>query len=391
MKKLLLPLSLGLLVAASASAQITLTQASFTSASTSGADTLYNTATNPTYPALTADAGGNLDFKNATSNNNSSLLYRVAGTAGSQWADSTTLSFSGFAYKAKLESSLSVTGYVENGEHIDRVAYSLQGAMIPGTIAADSIVIKNQDIAFSAPRTRLAFPSTLNTKWASTYNFDFNFGLTFTALGYSNAAGIVRAFVTEKDTVIGYGKASVRTSNGNGSAFIDVLQVESVTSTVDSFYINGTPASSLLLSGFHASQGQTIITKEQNYFRAGELTPLVHITYDPTNTTPATSQTQAARLPVSIMETELTRTINVYPNPVTSHTVFVSGAPANFGGWNYELQNINGQSMTKGAIQLNANQNKAGINLPGAIAPGTYFLHLYNNAAQETVRVLTIK
>jgi|GEM_PF-7067014 len=111
MKKLLLPLSLSVLVAASASAQISLTQSSFASASIRGADTILTTASNPIYPALTADAGSNLDFTTATSSNNPTYLYRVAGTGSNQWADSMVLSFSGFHYNAKLESTLSSTGY----------------------------------------------------------------------------------------------------------------------------------------------------------------------------------------------------------------------------------------------------------------------------------------
>jgi len=394
MKKLVLPLSFCVLATTGAFAQaITLNQTSFATASTSGADTLLNTATIPTYPALTADAGANLDFTGATSNTSPSVLYRVAATAGSQWADSMHLTFSVFPYTAKLESSLSALGYVQSGEHIDKVGYSLAAVTF---IPTDSLVINSQDIPFSANKTKIAFPATNQSTWSSTYHYDFSFVVTATPFGLNHAAGVVRAYIVEKDTVIGYGKARVKDINGNGSAYVDVLQIETITSTTDSFFLNGSVAPANIVAGLTnntATQGQVTVTKEQYYYRTGELTPLVHITYDPTNTTPATAQTQAARLPSSyIPETQYTRTLNVYPNPVTNHTIIVSGAPANYGNWSYELENITGQVVTKGALELNNNQEKTQVNLSGTIAPGTYFLHMYNGgAAQETVRTLTIK
>ncbi len=388
MKKLLLPLSLGVLVAASANAQITLSQSSFASASMRGADTILTTASNPVYPALTADAGSNLDFTTTTSSNNRTYLYRVAGTGSNQWADSMVLNFSGFNYNAKLESTLSSSGYFMNGEHIDRVAYSL-GAL--DFVPTDTLAINGQDISFSAPRTRIAFPATNQSTWSSTYKFDFGFTLTFTPLGLTNAAGVVRAYVSAKDTVIGYGKVRVQDKNGNGSAYMDVLQIDEYTTTVDSFFINGSLASPTLLGLFHLSQGQATRTKEQFYFRAGELTPLVDVTFDSSNT-PTSAKTQSARVAETfIPETQLTRTINVYPNPVTNHTIMISGAPANYGKWSYEVENTIGQVVSKGALQLSGSQSGTAINLNSNIAPGTYFLHLYNDAAQQTVRTITVQ
>jgi len=274
-----------------------------------------------------------------------------------------------------------------NGEHVDRAAYSL------GTldfVPTDTLAINGQDITFSAPRTRIAFTANNQSTWSSTYKFDFGFTLTLSPLSLSNAAGIVRAYVAVKDTVIGYGKVRVQDKNGNGSAYMDVLQIDEYTTTVDSFFINGSLASPTLLGLFQVSQGQASRNKEQFYFRAGELTPLADVTFDSSNT-PTSAKTQSARVAETfIPETQLTRTINVYPNPVTNHTIMISGAPANYGNWNYEVENTIGQVVTKGTLQLSSNQSHTAIDLNNSIVPGTYFLHLYNGTAQ-TVRTVVVQ
>ncbi len=398
MKKVLFSITL-LASTIAANAQITLNQSSFATAHLSGPDTVL---TSPTPllapPLLPGSAAFAKDMSSYTTNTNMSIIYRVAGTGSNQWADSTYLSFAtGFGYKANYGSSITSTGYIQSGIHIGRSALGLATTTLSGALPTDSVVINTQDIAFTAPRTRLMFPATFRSSWTSSYHFDFNFKLTVTNLFYNNTPGIVRSYVTEKDSVIGYGTIQVRTKDGSNSNYINVLQVQSTVSTRDSFFLNGTLMTPSQLALFVAAgtqfthQGQTTVSNEVYYYRTGELTPALHVTFDSANTHPVSAESQASRMAEAVPETEIAHALNVYPNPVTGHTIMISGTTATYGAWSYELQNIAGQVVNKGALQLNANNAKSSIAVPGTVAPGTYFLHLYNNTNQQTVRKLTIQ
>jgi hypothetical protein len=398
MKKALLSIAL-LACTVATNAQITLTQGSFAGAHLIGPDTLLISdavITNP--PLLPGSAGFYKDMSGFTQANNVSVDYRVAGTGTNQWADSEALSFGSYiGYKANYESSILASGYIQSGIHISRSAVGLLNAGLTGAQPTDSIVVNGQDIIFASPRKRLVLPATFKSSWTSNYVFDFNFTLTFILASYNHAPGVVRSFVIEKDSVIGYGKIQVRTKDGLNSNPTDVLQVQSTVSTRDSFYLNGTPMTPSQLALFQGAgnqfttQGQTTLQNDVYYYRSGELTPALHVTFDSTNSYPRSAESQATRMAEFIPETEYTRTLNVYPNPVTNHTIIVSGTPANYGNWGYELQNVTGQIVTKGAVLLSANNTKTSIGLANTIAPGTYFLHLYNSTAQQTIRTLTIK
>ncbi len=86
--------------------------------------------------------------------------------------------------------------------------------------------------------------------------------------------------LTEKDTVINYGKAVVKRTDNLSSDSINVLEVKVIYKAVDSFFINGSRADSTLLSSFGLKQGQTInSTNEYRFMRANETTPLVDVFY----------------------------------------------------------------------------------------------------------------
>jgi|GEM_PF-2026773 len=398
MKKTLLSITL-LVAAVATNAQITLTMSSFGMASFIGADTLLTSPTpigNP--PLLPGTAAFAKDMSAYTSNADVHVLYRVAGTGGAAWDDSTSLSFApGFGYKANYESKLMTNGYVQSGININRAALGLATTSLTGALPTDSIVINGQEIAFSSPRTRIGFPASFRSAWTSTYHFDFDFTVTFAAASFNNAPGIVRSYVTEKDSVIGYGTIQVRTLDGGNSNYINVLQVQSTVSTRDSFYLNNVLMSNTQLALFAAAgtqfthQGQTTVSNEVYYYRTGELTPALHVTFDSANTHPVSAESQATRMAEFVPETEITRGLTVYPNPVTSHTIMISGTPVTYGAWNYEVENVAGQIVNKGTLQLNANNSKNSILIPNNVTPGTYFLRLYNNTNQQTVRKLTIQ
>lgn len=380
------------------SAQITLGPSDYNLTTVSGTDTLLTSGTaalvNP--PLLPGQASFNQDMSAYTSAANKSLVYKPTGPGNSSLSDSESLSFGSFlAYKANYEYSLFATAYQQKGILIARSALGLGTTSLLGALPTDSIVINAQDIVFSSNRTILAFPVNFKSSWTSNFNFNFNFTVTFAAANLNQAPGIVSSFVTEKDTVTGYGTIQVRTMDGGKSNYIPVLQVQSTVTTRDSFYLNGSLMSPTQLSLFSAGgsqftrQGQTTVQNDVYYYRVGEFTPALHIAYDSTNTYPVSAESQASRMPEAVPEVSAATTLKVYPNPVTGHTIFVSGSPANYGNWNYELQNVAGQVMTKGVLQLSNNQSKVSVILSTQITPGTYFLHLYNNGT-EAVRTLTI-
>ena len=385
MKKLVL-FSVVVLWAAATLAQgpISLTQGSFSAASYNGPDTIFSNSSSPVIPILSRGAAFIYNLASVAASSSLSQLYRV-GTSLASFGDSVTLGFGGLPYNAKLQENVSATSYAENGQQIYRKAYGL-AAYSAAAMPTDSLLIIGQNITYTVPRVKIQFPATYGSFWASAYKFDLSFALTFTPLSYNHAPGVVRTYATELDTVTGYGKMSVQDKNGHTSIYYDVLQVTSIVSSADSFFVNGAPAPQALLTSFGIVNGKRVTSTEQYYYRNGELTPLVYIAYDSTYPQAQYVQTHAARImPNGIAQLAINNTLNIYPNPVSNGNINISATAADYGEWDYTVTTIAGQIITAGKLHINASQS---VNCVRGCAPGTYILRLTCGTKQAVKQLL---
>ena len=397
MKRLLLSTACLSVFAASLSAQITLNQSSYTSTFVGTQDTLLNSITSSTYPTLTAATNATWDMSGAVSNISSaiSILAHVqpaSAFSGAQYADSSTFAFGPAGYTANVQYNIASAGLQELGEHVFRNATHLTGA---GTSATDSVIVDAQDITYSSAHTVIKFPATMNTNWSSTYHYDFDFHLDFAGAGLSNQLGIVRNYITETDTVIGWGKMKVLMVDGSTSALMDVLQVKTTYNVTDSFFLPGQPSFilSALLGQFGLTQGQTTISYTQSYYQANEVSALAFVDYtDSTYTTPASATTYAARgtTPASVVLVNNDNSVNVYPNPVTNRQVSLDINQAKNGMCTYEVIDISGKLLTSDVFMVTGNQIHQQIQLPSNVSAGMYYIRVKMNNNTIAVKPISI-
>jgi hypothetical protein len=384
MRNILLLLSGMMLVAQSVSAQITLTSGSYPT-SVIGTDSLKVTSSSSAFPAVTAMADGVWDMSVVTDTTPVYFAYRVP-TVTYQFADSNTYNLGGYIYKGNVQSSITSTGLLEYGLNIQQAGYSLTSIT---TIPTDSFIINAQDIVYSSPHSKVVFPTTYHNSWLSIYKSDFSFQLSLLVGGYSYAPGIVRTYTTEKDSVIGWGKMRIKDASGSPSPYFSVLQIQTIITTTDSFFLNGTPAPGTFLTLLAVLQGQKTTTYEQNYYRINEVTPLANIQFrDSTYTTPYKATTHAQRIETNAVSNVINENgVKVYPNPVSNRIVSIE-VPSLGGVWTYELIDITGKKIMNGLLQTK--DNIATLVLPSAIMPGIYYLKVNNEGRQVCIKQLEV-
>lgn len=373
--KIILLLLAGMVFASSdISAQLTLSQTSYPS-SVIGIDSLKKTNYNSSFPPLGAAVAGIWDMTVLTDTAPVYFAYRMP-TSPYQFADSGVYSLGKFSYQGNGQSSITDTGILDYGINIQKIAYDLS-SMTLGT--TDSLFIPAQGTIYTRPHTKIAFPATYNSSWASSYSSDLNFEISLASLSYVHAPGIVRTYTTETDSVIGWGKMRVTDAAGFPSAYFNVLQVKTITHTTDSFFINGVPADPMVLIIFGLQQGQRDSTYEQYYYRQQEVTALAQVTFaDNTFTQPKSAITHIQRLippdPISVKKANGQQDIKVFPNPVIDDCLFIEVPAA--GTWDYQLLNSSGIAVMSGSLL--AKGKIAQLLLPAYISQGIYSLRIYN-------------
>lgn len=367
-----------------ATAQQTLTQSSYPT-SVLGTDTLKKTTITSTFPPLSPAAAGLWDMSAVTDTVPVYYAYRVA-TATYQYADSNMYTFAGYGYQGNAQTSITAAGIMEYGVNIQKSGYSLNSLT---SFPTDSLIINQQNIVYTLPRKKIAFPATYMSSWISTYSADFAFQVSLSLISLDHAPGVVRSFITQRDSVIGWGKMRVKDLSGSPSAYLNVLQVQTTIIKTDSFYINGSLAPLPLLSIFNLAQGRTDSTFLHNYYRAQEVTPLAEVRFsNGAYTTPRKATTHVQRLfELGVADINNNARVNIYPNPATGDKIFVDGLSA-AGQWEYSLADISGKAIAKSAITVN--NGATTIPLQADIKAGNYYLTLLSNGVVYCVKPISI-
>lgn len=381
MRTFLLTAWVCLLCVGDISAQLTLTQSSYP-VSVIGTDSLKVTTSSSAIPALVSMANGSWDLSAVTDSSPVFFHYRVPTTIY-QFADSNDYRFYIFDYKGNVQTDITSLAILEFGINIKETKYNIT-SLTGG--AFDTFAINAQNILFSAPRTKIAFPATYHSSWISNYHFDLGFELTFLLDGDTLAPGIIKSYITEKDTVVGWGKMRVKDASGVPSSYLNVLQVQTTIMRTDSFFLKGAPLSPSLLTAFSVTQGQKDTTYRHNYYRPQELTPLAQVEFhDAAFTQPYKATTHIQRLDATSVNDLINEdAIKIYPNPVNSRQVSVL-LPATQGAWSYRLQSITGYILCG---QLNPANTS--LVIPPSAAPGIYYITIIKDGIVVGVKSLQI-
>ena len=290
----------------------------------------------------------------------------------------------GLSYNFMRMGKLTANGFLFMGEHVDRQAFSITS--VSGG-ANDSLIFPQQDIPFTTDFTTIAFPATMGSNWGSEYNFTTNFNLTVLMYGLNNAPCQRKTYVTQKDTVVGWGTMSVKDKQGIASAQMNVLMTKVYIAQVDSFFLNGSPAPAIMLSAFGLTQGQIIKNYQYKFYRAGELMPLLFAdyadsTFSDTNVNGIDIHVEHLDYPTGINDVSGNNSVVAYPNPVSNNTLNIQIIDKTTTNLTFSVINMNGQIVSNG--NLNFNEGAASISTNEFSTPGIYYLQLYKPNGQIT-------
>jgi hypothetical protein len=240
---------------------------------------------------------------------------------------------------------------------------------------ADSLNLPQQNIAYAAPRQIMKFPFTYGTSMTSSFVREGNFTLTIGAYGLNNAIGTKRMYMTQTDSVVGWGTLVLPGPNGPTPRF-NVLLVKRITVEVDSFLLNGAAAPQMLLDAFQITQGQRTEQGRHLFYRANSKIYLFSITYeDQTFTNPVTAYfDRTAAMLTSVEETPgAAPRAAVYPNP------------SNDGSFNISVENGMNELVVRNllgqvVVRMQALSSPVSFSLPSACPPGMYTYQLVDAA-----------
>ncbi len=392
--KALLTLSF-LSLATAASAQITLNQSSYANwrAQT---EIAYRIDTSKPHPALMPATNANWNLSTVTYDTSSMWYYDKGNFSNpalpsATFYDSLSYTVSGpLSYGVRQAGALTAGGFVFYGQSVTRQAFSI--APLSGG-ANDSMVFQQQNIIFTSPENRIKFPATMGSTWNSSFDFATNFNLTIAAFGLNNTPCQRKAHYTRNDAVVGWGKMIVKDSAGNPTMPMNVLMVKTAVTSTDSFFVGGLPAPVQLLTAFGLSQGQTTSRYTYEYYRAGELMPLVQATYRDSSFAANKMEymdVHKNRLsPQSVSDLNSENGISAYPNPVRNQTIHLQVADKSLAQLNYQLININGQVMAKGS--LTPQNGEAQLHAEALRTTGIYYLQLFKGNTPLGVLPLSVE
>ncbi len=280
-------------------------------------------------------------------------------------------------YNVAWEFDNNVNGVDEAGIYVYAQAYDLAG--LTGSIN-DSIFYPLQAYIFSSPRRILKFPCTFNDNWSSVSRREVNFVMNVPAFGLNYAPAKHIFTVTKQDTIKTWGKMRLYTATGP-SIYYDVIMNKIKQTTVDSFYLGGSPAPAALLSGFGVSQGQTTVSNRYIFYRENYSTPMAVFNYGTNNyTTPISVFLEAANLQTQgtgVEEAQLTHAALFFPNPTNSGLINVQFVGLNVPQVNYAVMDMQGKVVQTGST--NMSEGSISIALNAGLANGMYHVQINDN------------
>ncbi len=287
-------------------------------------------------------------------------------------------------YDLYEELDFNSSGAYGAGIHIPAQGYSLT-AITGG--ANDSLKFADQTYRLTSFRNHISFPCTINTAWSSTSYRTANFHLTVVADALNNAPGEHTYNLISKDTIVGWGKMSVYTSNGPSIQY-DVLMDKASVYSLDSFYLYGMPAPSALLNAFSVTQGQQSGLQYSYYFyRQGYYNYLAKFNYgsDSTYTTPSSQYFSKDNVTTGIAEINgIQYSTLVFPNPSNGNEINVKIFGKTFALNQYQIVDVLGRIIQQGIPSMQ-NGDLVKVSLNNNIENGFYFLKVIDKNNQEVV------
>jgi hypothetical protein len=391
MKTILRSLLAAFMLSAQASAQITLGMLSYP-AVIYGTDTA--SVVNGNIGPIPTGANASWDLTGVTYTT-LDTPYAVHDTGYYTYYDEGIHFVSPFLYfHVRLYNSITNQSFAQVGEHVYTAFYPLYG-LIQGANPNDSLNFHGQDDIYTTPLTKVHFYATYDSNWSSNYVSNIYDDLTYGSIYYHDS-GLFKQYNTELDSVIGWGKMRVKESDGSASGYMDVLEVKVIHQQTDSFFIAGSLAPDTVLANFGLVQGSITNTYEYKFYRTNEVTPLADVffadsTFSANNVSRTIVHMQRLAQPVlGVNNVTANNEVNIFPNPVYNHTLFIDAGNGSNGTWSYQLINTLGVLVNSGSFPVSIGITKYKLQIPADICAGIYYLKLNKDGGETLIKPVNI-
>jgi hypothetical protein len=283
-----------------------------------------------------------------------------------------------YGYEIYQEFDFNENGVYDIG--VDILAQNNTLQPFTGNIS-DSIFIPAQSKIVSVPKRVVEFPFTANSAWSSDSRrvTDMVFHVPAFGLNYTPAQHVYHW--VRQDSIVGWGKMRVYTAAGPSIDY-DVLMDKISEYTLDSFYLNGAPAPSALLTAFGVVQGQkTEHNNRYNFYRKGSFGYLASFYYETDNTFTnlfsayiGTDGLETA--PLSAVVERVSYAMVLYPNPSAGSELNIKLVGGQFKLENYEVFDAMGRLVRQG--QLEARGSDFQVSMGEPLPNGNYVIQLKN-------------
>ncbi len=281
-----------------------------------------------------------------------------------------------FGYEIFQEYDFNANGVYDIGVDILEQNNTLQP--FTGNIA-DSIFIPSQSKIVSEPRRIIEFPFTANSAWSSDSRRVTDMALNVPAFGLNYAPVQHVYHWIRQDSIVGWGKMRVYTPAGPSIDY-DVLMDKISEYALDSFYLNGAPAPTALLTAFGVTQGQkTEHNYRYNFYRKGSFNYLASFFYNTDDTYSnvfnafITTDGLETAPPSAVVEKMSYATV-LYPNPSAGSELNIKLLGGQVELDSYEVFDAVGRLVRQGQIAANGSEFQVRMN--GHLPTGNYAIQL---------------
>jgi hypothetical protein len=296
---------------------------------------------------------------------------------------------SSYGYDLYNEIDFSGTKIAATGLYTDSLSYDMSS--ITGG-ASDMINFPAQGYIVGSGIDLMRFPMTYGNTWTTTTRFAARFYATVSSLSLSNTPVDHVFYITRTDSVIGWGNMTVYTPRGASISY-PVLMDKVTQYAMDSFYVSGTAAPSMMLSPFGISQRQrTDSGASFLFYRKGSFGPLARFNFgrDFTCTDLLSAEIAADNItPLSISGIAASSySVVVFPNPSKGDQLNLMISSKTVSEAQYTIVDITGKVVASGNTVANGSQLQVRLN--NTLANGQYILAVTNGSeviAKETVSV----
>lgn len=286
-------------------------------------------------------------------------------------------SIQGLLIPSHVYTAVDANGYYEYGRSFSDTTYSI--TPVSGGVN-DSLNFPDGNHVFQFDNGRpeyLGFPATYQSSWTGTRIEPMNFNLTVAAFGLNNTPAQQVRRVTDTREVVGYGTLVIPLPNGDPSAPMEVLLIESTVSSIDSFFLAGSPMPEPLMSAFGLTQGATASSSAFLFFMPDFHSPLLRFGMDGQSIASIGYRPVGATVPTGISSVEL-ENVSIYPNPVAAGTsLTINLGEAGKAVSAIELIDVTGRLV----VYQNLQSTNASLDIPASLVSGVYSVILRDSEA----------